>query len=357
MTVTELPPWQGLNIGALSRLFSERTNSYKFLMFRALLDILKAYRFDVAEPIPFQKLAVEILMNAWYPHCFFKLSFGRQDRLAQWLDDYPLQLLTGLGKVDTQAIRSTLEHNLKDQAIHHMLRYVRLRLLSAFFAEDLAGLSDSRKNKTILELSQREFELRKPLYRVEQTAIVVHPHWADYLQTHYAIVSAWASWEWLRYMQRCNPNTPNLSSKLSPPLERHNLAQQKAFWLALMETTPIHCIYSGQPLTEAMSIDHFLPWTFTAHDELWNLAPTIAAINSSKGDRVPDTIYLDRFISLHGSALPLLSKPRFARFADEYVAALHVPELGQVGDGLRRILPPLMSLAAGQGFAGGWRWQ
>ena len=38
---------------------------------------------------------------------------------------------------------------------------------------------------------------------------------------------------------------------------------------------------------EKISIDHFVPWQFVAHDELWNLSPTTKTINSSKGNKLP----------------------------------------------------------------------
>ncbi|MDY5576621.1 MAG: HNH endonuclease domain-containing protein [Lachnospiraceae bacterium] len=31
-----------------------------------------------------------------------------------------------------------------------------------------------------------------------------------------------------------------------------------------------------------ISIDHFVPWSYVAHDEMWNLNPTTKSINSSK---------------------------------------------------------------------------
>lgn len=35
-------------------------------------------------------------------------------------------------------------------------------------------------------------------------------------------------------------------------------------------------------------IDHFIHWSYAAHDELWNLSPTTSEINSSKSNHLPD---------------------------------------------------------------------
>ena len=48
-------------------------------------------------------------------------------------------------------------------------------------------------------------------------------------------------------------------------------------------------IYSGELLsTKGLSIDHFVPWSYVASDELWNLIPTEKSINSSKSNNLPD---------------------------------------------------------------------
>ncbi|MDY6901110.1 MAG: hypothetical protein SWZ49_23970, partial [Cyanobacteriota bacterium] len=62
-----LPNDDSLNISALSRLFESTTNSYKYLYFLSLLDILKRENFDIVSPISFQDIIVEMLANAWYP--------------------------------------------------------------------------------------------------------------------------------------------------------------------------------------------------------------------------------------------------------------------------------------------------
>ena len=36
-----------------------------------------------------------------------------------------------------------------------------------------------------------------------------------------------------------------------------------------------------------ISIDHFVPWSYVAHDEFWNLHPTTKSINSKKSNNLP----------------------------------------------------------------------
>lgn len=90
------------------------------------------------------------------------------------------------------------------------------------------------------------------------------------------------------YLQRRNPNVPGIINKLQPPQER-KLEKVKRFWAAVSEVTPVRDIYAGEPMQgRGMSIDHFVPWSYVAHDELWNLSPTTKSANSSKGSCLPD---------------------------------------------------------------------
>ena len=45
---------------------------------------------------------------------------------------------------------------------------------------------------------------------------------------------------------------------------------------------------------QKISVDHFVPWQYVAHDELWNLHPTTKSINSSKSNNLP---VWDRYFS------------------------------------------------------------
>ena len=57
----------------------------------------------------------------------------------------------------------------------------------------------------------------------------------------------------------------------------------------IVAVKPVYEIYGEKLLNEKnISIDHFVPWSYVAHDELWNLTPTTRSINSSKSNSLPD---------------------------------------------------------------------
>lgn len=92
----------------------------------------------------------------------------------------------------------------------------------------------------------------------------------------------------IEYLQKRNPSVPGISDKLYPPQER-KLDKVKRYWKLLLSLHSIQDIYGHEELTtQDMSIDHFVPWSYVAHDEFWNLHPTTREINSSKSNNLPD---------------------------------------------------------------------
>ena len=73
----------------------------------------------------------------------------------------------------------------------------------------------------------------------------------------------------------------------SDPRRDVSLARFQA--LRLMETAPLHCVWSGRRLTaETLDIDHCFPWAAWPCDDLWNLMPAHRAVNQhQKRDMLP----------------------------------------------------------------------
>jgi transcriptional regulator with XRE-family HTH domain len=372
-TIQDLPESSHVNVATLARLFDDTTNSYKYLFFVSLLDILRRRQFDVITPISFKELVIEMLANAWYPHTYFKLSFGTQDKIADQLDALNLEVTTPILKF-TDTDKKDLRKAIRDQNINDTIKfiskYVPFRLIRPFFTPNLVGLTDSKVNQGIVDLAIASFKTTKPLYSFDSSAasscsaILVHEDWSTYIETNYAIIRAWASWEWLNYMQRRNPNVPSIVNKIFMPQERSSLTKQTKYWKLVLENTSMNCIYSQQVLdAKRFSLDHYLPWSFVAHDQLWNLLPVPPEVNSSKSNKLPDPKYFQQFIQIQHQALKL-SREKFGesewkKYAEPFIADLKLsneellnPE--SLRTAYESTIQPLILLAAQQGFVPNW---
>jgi len=119
------------------------------------------------------------------------------------------------------------------------------------------------------------------------TSICLRPEWCIYIRKNQEILKGWIQYNLIIYLQRRNPNVPGISSKLEPPQDR-KLNKVIKYWKTIMEITPVSDIYGNEILMqETLSIDHFIPWSYVAHDEFWNLHPTTISINSSKSNNLP----------------------------------------------------------------------
>ena len=218
------------------------------------------------------------------------------------------------------AIRSFLDGSETVGAqLQEFKRYVPTRFLTPWFADKLGGQQDARKDGQIRLLARESKSMPgAALYFFEGDDIVLDDSWQAFLFDNLALVQAFAEHHFTLYLQARNPNVPGIPKKLRIPPQR-NLTAVHRFWSLVRaelvdsgQPERFHEIYSAEPLGGRFSINHFLPWSFVAHDLAWNLAPVSKGTNSSKGDRLPDlSLYLPRLARLHYHALQALkSRPR-----------------------------------------------
>lgn len=349
----------------LGQVFNDTTNSYKLLWFLGLLSLLQRPR---SETLRLADLLTEMATAGWHPVCLYRLTLGRQDKLQHAI--FEIQAASKLSP-DAKAaeVRKFVAASPTARAqLDDFRRYVPTRFLSPWFKDKLRGRKDSEKDRLIAQLAQAS--QRGPLptpYWVDGDRVRLNASWRHFLLDNLGIVQAFAEYHFAQYLQTRNPNVPGIVNKLSAPTQR-DLRLAREFWQFVREGLQkagephrFRNIYSDQPLTGRFTIDHFLPWSFVAHDLMWNLAPVDAATNSSKADTLPDlATYLPRLVSLHVGAIEE-AKER-PRLLEDYTEAfkLDVPGLLALGeDGLRAKYRDVMTsqaqIAANQGFQTGWK--
>ena len=282
-----LPYSDKLNIAALSRLFDNKAECYKLFWFQAVLEKVCANELD----IPYEDLIDEMIADAWYMVTEYHLNLGPRDTLEKAVSH--IYQTTGiLPSVKKQDILSWLK-SCEDPLVFSYKRDLTLNVpyrLQAPFLENFNPDIWKRGNK---EQAAKINQYKHLLYYYDtlcglQTRIHINPEWAVYLKENQEILRAWTRYNMIIYLQRRNPSVPGISDKLNPPQER-KLEKVKKYWKLLSELESFHEIYDGVEVTKNnISIDHFVPWSYAAHDELWNLHPTTRSINSSKSNNLPD---------------------------------------------------------------------
>lgn len=371
--MTSLPASTGLPVSALAASFDDVTNSYKFYWFLAIIEQVRETQ---NRTIPLDLLLAQMVAGVWYPANFFRLSFGKQDRLAnvvaQISQQAGLPADTPHRRVIETALRYSSSSGHVGREILSLANFVPYRFLRPFFAQTLRGAKDWEVNARIEKLTEDAFAdpLAPCLYRfvrIPRPGIEINPRWFEYLQQHLSILTGFCLWHLVNYLQRNNPNVPNIASKLFEPHVR-DLRQARTFWnIVLTETVQLTCVYSGQAMRkDDFSLDHFLPWRFVVHDLLWNLIPTPKSVNSAKSDNLPDEkLYFDSFAQLQYEGVQVVaSKPHVAKLLEDYVLLFKVSTIADLEtmsfpsfrDTLYQSLAPQMQIAANMGFSSGWRY-
>ena len=316
---TYLPENNEIDVPSLSKVFNDTTNSYKFYWFLGILDSLQ--RSDNPR-ISMLDLSLQMVAKVWYPLDYYKLSFGTQDQfkpIAQFISSH-LAVNTknnapGLfNQLHTQLTESELRGIY--ERVKQLLRWVPYRFIRPFFEVETKGLPDHQVNNAVINLADTS---TKAPYYFDGEAIVINEAWVRYFQRYQYILRGFINWHLVRFLQKNNPNVAAISEKLERPVDR-DFKVANPFWKTYLAQHPqLTCIYSGQSITTAnLSLDHYLPFSFVAHDQLWNLIPTTKTVNSAKNDWLPDNQYFAKYAHLQFDAFQFHAESGQVKKLEDY---------------------------------------
>lgn len=175
--------------------------------------------------------------------------------------------------------------------------YVPYRLLSSFL-DEVSGSDrvwDSQKRLiAYFEMINKKTPL---LYTIIdgkglQKKVHVNEYWKQLIYDNYPVITSWIQLKKIRFLQDRNPGVPGIIYKLSPENETtRKLSNARDLWKSAVNygNLSVYDIYSGRELDiQHFDLDHFVPWSYVANDELWNLIPMEKSLNSSKNNKLPD---------------------------------------------------------------------
>jgi len=281
-----LPYSEELNIETLGRLFDNKAECYKLFWFQAIMTKVSLGQ----DTMSFDELINEMIADAWYMVTEYHLNLGPNDTLEKVVNH--IKGTTDFGptvKKDTILNYLALADDREVRRFKKTLsNEVPYRLQAPFL--DTAGFKwqegSARRAAAINAQRDRLMYYFAAINGLE-SRIQMSADWMNYLTRNQEVIHGWIRFNMITYLQRRNPSVPGISDKLEPQQER-KLDRVKKYWKVVTELTPIYDIYGHNDMSEkAISIDHFVPWSYVAHDELWNLHPTTRSVNSSKSNNLP----------------------------------------------------------------------
>lgn len=349
-----------------SRLLDEERVVASYKMYW-LLGILEEVSLGNSE-IEFNKIIARMIVGAWYPTSQYKLSFGMFDNLKKPINHIALKYGFTPNCDEGKLLEFLCED--QDKELNKMMKdltaNVPYRLLSPFFSKELKGKKDSLKEKLITELSLTSDSCLYKIVKGETDKIILNEGWASYLKENYRVIKSWIYYKLVCFLQKRNPNVPAIAFKLEAPKTR-SLTKATKLWKEIIVSKGINDIYTGKDFIEenyvshgVLSIDHFIPWSFVLHDEMWNLVPTFKNVNSSKSDKLLkyDT-YISDFCNIQYKAVTYLAQKGKERDLEGYIDVLKIENFQEYlkykpkedfNEKLKQCISPLYQIAENQGF-------
>lgn len=348
----DLPTRCDLDVGAIAAFFNNNDTSYKFLWMLSVLELME--KSDA--PLPADKIIKRMLDMAKPLIKKYRLRFGRQDRMKSFLIE-----------------QAGAQGELSNYVRRELLSFAPYRLLKPFLKSgELRGLNKSAQHQCIRKHATLRFGGNNPmLYKFvgesKIEAIEIDPAWRAYLLENIAIVRGWVRWHWALFLESRNPNRPNIAKQILPEMNREPVAKQRRFWRQVMGLTPIKCLYSGGDLSvNNFVLDHYIPFNFIGHNQLWNLHPVASHPNLDKSNKLPHTRYFDGFIEQQQTAITVCRQGKISaemkRFAVvEYSEGLNIDaadaaDANKVKEAYQALILPLITIARSYGFSDSWEY-
>ena len=317
------------------QIFQSTTNSYKYYWWYSILQLIKNQKNPI---IKIDDIAIQMIILAWYPINYYKLSLGKQDQLSNYIRD----LKTHFPELNDDIKVSELErflyanknHPILKEIIIKLTRYVPFRFIRPWFEETI-GINDGLVNQKILIL-QETTKIHSPYFiNLSNNQIIINERWYDWIYSNIKIIHSFTLYELFKYVEKNNPYVTNISLKLFKPQSR-KLSEPTKLWKNYIEVKghSNNSVFENKPLLsiQKLAIDHYLPWSLVTHDKLWNLHPIEQEANSSKSNKIADDKYLLDYTNLqfkfihHISSLnPKYLEDYFTLFSINKSELLNIP--------------------------------
>lgn len=306
MDIQHLKYKNDLNIDSFIHMLDDTAECYKFYWLDALLKLFSLGKTEIV----FDDLINQMIADAWYSVVEYHLHLGPKNASGKIMNSLERAVikLSQLTNIPNDADRDTIILAVKenDRELHgekdQLTKNVPYRMLSSFMHEIKGNDRIWDQKKRLIAYIEQLNKKESIPYQITDGAglkkrVVINEEWQDFFMDNFVTISGWIEVKKVRYLQGRNPGVPGIIYKLVPENNKQRkLRYVRNLWNTIIETKPVYDIYSEKLLgLNDFDIDHFVPWSFVANDELWNLLPMDSSLNSSKSNNLPQWKYFELF--------------------------------------------------------------
>ncbi len=253
-----------LNIAGFIQMIHNPTFCYKFYWLEALVNLIV----EEKEPISFNSVTDEMILNAWYSVVEFHIHLSGyvKDEVRDALERAVLKLreISGLsGRASRPEIENALQAcgTLLDEDKKQLVKMVPYRALSGFFN----GQKCDRQvpwgaTKKLIEFVNRWNATKEHLpYTFGEGTnldreVIIDRGWAMMIRDYAGVILAWIQFHKLRWLQNINLDVPGLVYKLTLPDEpgMRKLEKVRKLWDAILERCEVQDVFKGAPVDKCI---------------------------------------------------------------------------------------------------------
>ena len=288
-----------LKLDEFAHMLDDPTECYKFYWFDAILTLVEAGE----SVLSFNDLFDEMIADAWFSVAEHHLHLGPKSVNGEVKNSIERAVLALKSSNDDLSFDNKFQilnfikenQDLVKDAKNQLTKNVPYRLLSAFMSE--VGGNDRiwDQKARLMEYITRLNENKLLPYIIEDgrglsKKVVIDNTWRTFFLENMIVLRYWVREHKVEYLQKRNPNVPGIVYKLdSEKMRVRKLSYVRRLWNNLLSEQPMKDIYSGNILTkDDYEVDHFVPSSYIAHDEIWNLLPMDSSLNSQKSNKLPE---------------------------------------------------------------------
>ena len=287
-----------LDMIGFAQMMKDPSFCYKFYWLEAIVHIISEGKVQTT----FDEIIDEMIANAWYSVREYHIhlsGLSLDGRVRDGLER-AINLLSMASNLASDASKLEIKNEIANHsdiladAKKQLTNMVPYRALSGFFDEKDVKVNWDSKNVLVRQI--RDFnENRQTLPYTIGTSmglmreVYFSTSWASMIRDNAANILGWIQHEKVKWLQNNNPEVPGLVYKLVPlDAKLRKLKCARQLWSAVIDIVGLKDVYTQRDICEeAFDLDHFIPWSFTMNDELFNLMPMDSSLNSSKNNRLP----------------------------------------------------------------------
>lgn len=287
-----------LDLSGFSQMMKDPSYCYKFYWLEAIVDLIT----EGIQDTTFDAIIDEMICNAWYSVREFHIHLSgiQADGLVRDGLERAVLKLTELSDLAANASKVEIKNAIREHSAElkpfkaQLTNMVPGRALAGFFSKSSEEVPWGSVRRLTAYIRQIDSTLTRLPYTFGDSSrlnkeVYFNPEWMNMIQDNAVNILGWIQYEKVKWLQNNNPEVPGLIYKLAPMDERmRKLNHVRKLWEGVLKVSEVRDVFTGNPIvTKQYDVDHFIPWSFVMNDELWNLMPMDASLNSSKSNKLP----------------------------------------------------------------------